>query len=356
MSSTSLQVSHRSMLIILTIYAACAFLAGVFKAFLPSENSTDTIGTFLNGTFVTMLLLYYWYKPTYRQKATLIMFFFICTCTLILPSWYYSFGTFAYGWTFVEVFPPISGTIFFTTISLLLLMPKGWSRYVLVAWCVTSLPILVTLTFHLAQLNTPRGEELLMIFGPGSGLLFLVLEYKHNLLLTFSQKEVSLKQSRRMADHDTLTGLLNRRGLEFWLSNQTSSNTTFGTIIIDIDNFKNINDQFGHLNGDSVLQQTAGTLKKCIGDTDCLARWGGDEFVILLTNTNSSKLQQYCNECLKGIRELNIPNIGSITCSIGASLNNTKKELSCMIETADINLYSAKQRGRNQAVVNVEKL
>jgi len=162
-----------------------------------------------------------------------------------------------------------------------------------------------------------------------------------------------------MADRDPLTNLFNRRRfeeeLEGWLA-QAKRYTTHGALLfIDLDNFKHINDTFGHYTGDKLLKTVANTLQKRLRYTDTLARWGGDEFAIILQHTNIGQAQLIARETLDLMKYNTEGKDGEcpgITASIGIALfpeHSTSMET--LIASADLAMYHAKEQGRNRVCV-----
>ena len=121
-------------------------------------------------------------------------------------------------------------------------------------------------------------------------------------------------------------------------------------LLVDIDHFKRVNDQFGHLFGDSVLQSLATYLQQNLRSEDFLARWGGEEFLILLPNTSMAEAFQL----IERVREIIASHPfstahGDITLSISCGLASTRFEsrFDDLIKAADVSLYKAKEEGRN---------
>ncbi len=150
---------------------------------------------------------------------------------------------------------------------------------------------------------------------------------------------------------DSLTGLLNRRYLNERLNEEVSRSLRDGKpmsfLMVDIDNFKSYNDRFGHQAGDEVLITTAHALKSVLRNADVAARFGGDEFCLLLPNTALEEAKQIGERIRENVEETNFPH-QEMTVSIGVSanfpLNITPQEI---IEFADKALYQAKRTGKN---------
>jgi diguanylate cyclase (GGDEF)-like protein len=163
------------------------------------------------------------------------------------------------------------------------------------------------------------------------------------------------KKAKVAARQDHLTGLNNRRAfMELatppWSSAERSERP-LSLIMMDIDNFKQINDQYGHKAGDDVLVAIAGLLKQYGRTSDIAARWGGEEFVLLLTETNVNQAASYAERLREAITELQVfcgDNRIPLTASFGVAQRNPKSTLEGMIQLADVQLYRAKEEGRNR--------
>jgi len=167
------------------------------------------------------------------------------------------------------------------------------------------------------------------------------------------------KQRSRLlhwATKDPLTGLDNRRGLEkqlqFALSAKIDDTTDYGLLVMDLDSFKYINDTMGHSEGDRVLCELAHLISTSIRLSDHAFRYGGDEFVILLSNTNSKGLEEVCRNVLQKIRSNLRCGVSPVTVSIGAALLGPAKDAESWFLRADKCLYKAKEDGRNRFYID----
>jgi len=167
------------------------------------------------------------------------------------------------------------------------------------------------------------------------------------------------KELKKMASTDALTGLYNRGFLNNSLENEYRRairyNSQLSLMILDIDHFKNVNDNYGHPVGDSVLLHIATELKRQARDIDIVARYGGEEFVLILPQTDSQSSLILAERLRASIEALNIPIddlILNVTISVGlVSIPTTKAESADHLLTiADRALYEAKRRGRNRVV------
>lgn len=163
------------------------------------------------------------------------------------------------------------------------------------------------------------------------------LRQQVNLLMTFTEIRT-----------DPLTGLSNRRALDDSLSTLLAMTTRYGNkfalIALDIDHFKRINDEQGHLFGDQILQRTARLLDDCARDTDIVVRYGGEEFVVLLPETDLQGAAAFA-ERLRIEVEQDLP----VTVSCGAACVCEGDNAKSIFARADEAMYTAKRAGRNRA-------
>lgn len=188
-----------------------------------------------------------------------------------------------------------------------------------------------------------------------------------NMLITLAQRlrannsavSESLELQRlykRHATIDQLTGLHNRRWLDDVLPRQVKrsvmSASLLSLMMIDVDHFKKFNDNFGHLAGDQVLYAVAQTMLKCVRPTDMLARFGGEEFVAILPDTDmegarivAERIRQgVANTIVKMADERSLP---SVTVSLGLAQMAPSASVETLLTAADEALYRAKAKGRN---------
>lgn len=169
----------------------------------------------------------------------------------------------------------------------------------------------------------------------------------------------ALEQIRQLATHDDLTGLLNRRAMldRMQLEQRRSLRSGSPLLIaqLDIDHFKVVNDTHGHAAGDLVLQSFADTVRRNVRDTDVLARWGGEEFVLLLCDTPAADAVTLMERLRQAVQAMQVPvpqGDGPITMtvSIGLARHTPADPLAGTLERADRALYAAKAGGRNRVV------
>ncbi len=158
------------------------------------------------------------------------------------------------------------------------------------------------------------------------------------------------------ASRDPLTGLWNRRHfldlLEKAHQQKRRNDVNYSLLILDADHFKNINDQFGHDQGDEVLVLLARTLENRVREADSVCRWGGEEFIIFLPQTDITNAAHLA-ECVRvSITEMQIPALSHISVSIGVAQHQHDEATESLLKRADAALYQAKASGRNRVVVS----
>ncbi len=167
------------------------------------------------------------------------------------------------------------------------------------------------------------------------------------------------RQLHTMALEDQLTQLPNRRSglvhLDKEWSRTSRNHEPLLVMIMDIDHFKAVNDNFGHDAGDVVLRKTAATMKNCMRDSDVVCRFGGEEFLVICSGADLEVAKTVGNRLRKSVEEnvIDTPEFkGNVTISIGVAVrgkdHETPQEL---IKEADEALYAAKEAGRNKVCI-----
>jgi len=159
----------------------------------------------------------------------------------------------------------------------------------------------------------------------------------------------------RLARVDALTGLKNRRGLDEVVADEIEraarEQKGFGLIWLDIDNFKDINDSLGHQAGDDILCRVALWLKATVRPYDHPGRWGGDEFVVLLSPCDDEVLEQTSNRIRLAVEQESLKTGMPVTVSVGGHLCQPGEDTDTILRQADRALYAAKERGRNTVCI-----
>lgn len=159
---------------------------------------------------------------------------------------------------------------------------------------------------------------------------------------------------KRLSEEDYLTKLHNRRKIHEHIENEIQRsrryNSTFSIILLDIDNFKNTNDSFGHNTGDRVLVQIAEVIRKTIRQSDIASRWGGEEFLVFCPHTNADGAFSLAEKLRRNIEQNEFEEVGYKTASFGVTSVEHGDTVQSMISRADEALYSAKSSGKNLVI------
>jgi diguanylate cyclase (GGDEF)-like protein/PAS domain S-box-containing protein len=162
------------------------------------------------------------------------------------------------------------------------------------------------------------------------------------------------EELRNLAVTDPLTGAFNRRHFLEELQREMSRCNRYACpvslVMFDVDHFKEVNDRFGHEAGDHVLAELAGMIRKRIRSTDVLARWGGEEFLILLTNTNAGQTVKLVEDLLKLLQASIFAGIGRVTASFGVVEHRAGETIDELLTRVDNLMYQAKNSGRSRLV------
>jgi len=184
-------------------------------------------------------------------------------------------------------------------------------------------------------------------------LFFKIYTEIDRIILIFTDI-TNIEQERSLykiqATTDALTNIPNRMYFDLYLDNQITSaireKTIFSLIMFDIDDFKMVNDTYGHPVGDKILIELVQVVKNHIRKNDFLARWGGEEFMIL-TRSNSQESDILANKILKEIQNHSFEIVGKVTCSFGVSSFTEDSTRETILNNVDKALYDAKNNGKN---------
>jgi diguanylate cyclase (GGDEF)-like protein len=176
-----------------------------------------------------------------------------------------------------------------------------------------------------------------------------------------TELERALARVRDLAMRDDLTGLYNRRQLMEYLYRQKAladrGTLAFALCYVDLDHFKRVNDLFGHKQGDEVLKAFADIARKVVREEDFVARIGGEEFVMVLTNATLAEAVQVSNRLRRQTQLMVIdpkaPDF-AVTASVGVAAYRAREAVEQLMSRADSAMYAAKTQGRNRVVVAPE--
>lgn len=209
----------------------------------------------------------------------------------------------------------------------------------------------------LVQIDNIALEMSLYVFNSLCAFVFLIV---FSLVFVFEMKLSSnqLKHQNaildKLASTDPLTGLYNRRSMDIFLNQAVESASNFALIMCDIDNFKNVNDTYGHDFGDVVLKGIAGITSSQVKGQGYVCRWGGEEILILLNNASKESSFRIAENIRRNVAnrvfELNNKWI-HCSLTLGVALYDGREPVEETITRADYNLYCGKRNGKNAVVL-----
>lgn len=213
--------------------------------------------------------------------------------------------------------------------------------------------------FNISKIDTSI-QEISLLSCAFSNMSKSIYDYQTSLEEKILQRTKELyeknEELERLSITDKLTGLYNRAKLDSVLNTEFEKairyNDIFSVIIMDIDFFKSVNDNFGHQIGDDVLKESAKILSSCIRTSDTLGRWGGEEFLIICPNSKQEDAIKLANRINIAIKQHTFSTYPKkVTMSLGvASYCSIFKKAEDIVASADIALYKAKQTGRDRVV------
>lgn len=186
-----------------------------------------------------------------------------------------------------------------------------------------------------------------------------LVDERGSAVITFQDITSARRLKRALenaATHDSLTGLPNRAAFEHLMqrvwNTERDGGRTHCLAILDLDRFKLVNDTAGHLAGDALLQTVVLALQPKLNPSDCLARMGGDEFLLLLRDTSPERAQSFCKTLLQTVEDLHFvwqQRTYSVTVSLGLVMFDAQSlSLEALTSQADVALYTSKRNGRNR--------
>lgn len=164
------------------------------------------------------------------------------------------------------------------------------------------------------------------------------------------------KSLEQLANQDSLTLLANRRAFDEFLRQKVAltNGDELGLILLDLDYFKEINDRYLHTTGDKVLKRVAQIITATARESDMVARWGGEEFAILLSKTDLTQLTTICERMRQALETADLHDLVSnlaVTGSFGAALHEPNETAASLLRRADKAMYQAKVKGRNRTEI-----
>jgi diguanylate cyclase (GGDEF)-like protein len=329
------QYSLRLFLLLNLVSSFLSLVSPLFTAI------TFTLPCFLIVACSTTLLLWHWKFSQHKINIPVISLVFG-----LLWAWHVALKAGVMG-------PPHFNYLVIALLSVLFIGTIAFSSNI-IAFTLHSLPTYVTCLF------LGEGEQWLRMSWcfvlPIAGIALQSLIQKRSDVFTQGLMDKLLKERNTLNDLsmlDPLTGLYNRRGLQNRLNTILSLDSTgHYVLLLDIDHFKAYNDHYGHMMGDQALIQVSAAIRNAVRSRDIVARFGGEEFMVLLTNSSAEHALQAAERIRQRVYDLKIPHMfnESVATNVTISIGMTPlvgADIDSALKRADNALYEAKNMGRN---------
>lgn len=343
---------RRAVLIMLTVALLASVFGTLIPWFSPAPHLMDMIippaGVVIFAGLMVVLL-----RSPRRVLDVAYVTLLVATFVLTAPAWFYTLhASMTPGEQLIAVYPPVSAIFVVLIVVMMIFIPGRRAVFLTVlAWLLIALPVLVYLFAHPHEMFTPRGAGLVMTYGPVAMMVGVLMPIQRGLKGTIQRMSDERTEMEAMLHRDALTGVHNRRLGQHVLQGCINSKTPTGVIMLDLDRFKAINDNHGHPVGDEVLKAVAQHCKSLLREGEWFSRWGGEEFLVILPDSDAHGLVLIAERLLAGVSQMSVGPIRGLTASFGATMLRETDSLETVLRRADKALYSAKAQGGNRLVV-----
>ena len=292
------------------------------------------------------LLCALWLRPAWVGIITRIALC-LAALALMVPAWLYTVqASLSPELRLIDTLPPIS-SLFAVFMAMLMIFVPGRRAYVAAAigWLLVASPVLVYLLTHPDELGTPRGVDLVMAFGPASLILVVLLPVQRGLTGKIRRLASERDGIEVQLHRDPLTGVHSRLFGERVLRDVLARGGAAGLVMLDLDRFKAINDTYGHPAGDDVLRAVAASCERLLRPSECIARWGGEEFLVILPDVNAAALHGIADRLRVAITAVPVAPVAQVTASLGTAVLHPADTLDSALQRVDQALYRAKELG-----------
>ncbi|MGI0491276.1 GGDEF domain-containing protein [Alkalinema pantanalense CENA528] len=346
-------LKRKASIFILMVMALAGLLATVLHAFEPQPHFLSRVIPPATVVFCISLLLYLLKVP--QQLPLVIKLTLGWSCLIfLLPEYFFLMDAWIHpDRRLVDTFPPISSGLFLLIAGIVIfLRPQRAIQLAIVLWIAIAAPIGIYFGFHLSELLTPRGIDLAITLLPSMAINFMLLLFYSQLQDAVFKLYLERLHFKEVAEKDGLTGIFNRRAGEKFLQNLFEQpESSIGIILCDVDHFKQVNDRYGHLVGDQVLQAIAQSCQSHLRKQDILSRWGGEEFLVIVPGETETELMHLADRLRTVIANHPIPEVGHVTASFGVAVLQRQETLVQLFDRADQALYQAKRLGRDRVML-----
>lgn len=313
------------------------FLINTFNNIVLFQDF-DAAGIGIVGILLS-LAIYFWFRKT--ANLNLAAWCSTIYVTVLVMIFVYLVYGGAHAFVYATLIPPIA---FF-------LIGKFWGAIfsaVLLLFCVV-----IAYDLHQSQVTYSFSfGSVLNVLVSGTALIAILRFYEGTRSDAYHELMKRAEHTKLLSETDRLTGLCNREKLDRHLNKLlkgSAEDCALALLVIDIDHFKQINDENGHLVGDQVLKEFANMLQQKMRKTDLLARWGGEEFVAILSQTSEKQACDLAEKFRLFIKQKPVAGI-NLTVSIGVTAYQRNDLSISILKRADDALYQAKNNGRDRVV------
>jgi len=342
-----------SRLTLLSLLVASALATGIAALAHQMQPDAGTMNRLLPAALCvgySALSLTLWRKPT-KMMSVLWAAFATGLVGIATPAWVFAIRAWQPGAEpLTETLPPITSTLLpFLLAMILFTPPRQLFPAAVAAWALIAGPIMAWLIAHPEAALSPRGLDMIMTLGPVMLMVVLFIPFHRGMERRMDELRNDRAKAQALAERDALTGLYNRRAGETFLVNMLSGpDDTDALILFDIDHFKSINDNFGHPTGDAVLKEVAARCTTLLRKNDIFARWGGEEFLVIIRGSGEAGIVRVAEDLRDIIRAAPIAEAGTVTASFGVARFRPGDDMEAWLKRADEALYEAKRGGRDR--------
>jgi len=340
-----------AVLIMLSLALFAGICATLIHWFGPVHRPMDLIVPPVGSAIFGGLIIALWRRPWWLRGIVWVALA-VAVLALIAPAWFYTLQAASTpGVQLIVVLPPVS-SLFVVLLVMVMIFIPGRPAFLLalLCWLLIALPVLAYLLLHPREMWTPRGIDLLMAYGPVSILVVVLLPVQRGLTDAIRRLASEHAHMEVMLHRDPLTGIHNRRLGERLLRDLFNGAHAVGVIMLDVDRFKAINDTHGHPVGDRVLQALAERCKALLRSDECISRWGGDEFLVIVPDIDAAGLHLVAERLQMAIARLSVAPVHQVTASFGATMIDEADNFDTVLQRVDHALYAAKRQGGNRVV------
>lgn len=325
------------------VYLVFIFFDGIFRsAGNPEFRATIIIkGFFIVASVVASITLFRLRKSTKTRLVTSVIHI-IAFLFLILGA--------TNSFVVQDLMPTI--TIFLITIMLSAMVVRMRPMNAVIIYGVAFIYFYIGLPYFQTNEDYVHWDYLNAGISMMIGLLSNMLLYHHTYILVKDRMHIEAQNEelRFLSEHDMLTGFYNHQNIhqlvETYSEKATSTGNRLSVAVIDVDDFKKVNDTYGHKVGDHVIRMIAYHIKEATRTTDIHGRYGGDEFVVIMPGIDKADAAQL----LEPLQSIDV-NDNSVTIGVTLSIGVvelTKENKDCLIESADFKMYDSKYKGKSQ--------